>query len=183
MEAKAERQEFAKRQEFECLVRENQSGLLAFLLSLTGNLPDSEDLVQECTTLLWSKFDEFESGSNFGAWARTTAFFLFRNQCRKASNKTMTFEANVLEKLAMAHNRIETEGSTRQHFLSECLAELGEKDRELILSRYETGVTVGELATQASCHVKSLYNALPRIRQGLARCVRGKITGENGGSA
>jgi RNA polymerase sigma-70 factor (ECF subfamily) len=139
MDAKAERQEFAKRQEFECLVRENQSGLLAFLLSLTGNIPDSEDLVQECTTLLWSKFDEFESGSNFGAWARTTAFFLFRNQCRKASNKTMIFEANVLEKLAMAHNRIETEGSTRQHFLSECLAELGEKDRELILSRYETG--------------------------------------------
>jgi hypothetical protein len=31
MDAKAERQEFAKRQEFECLVRENQSGLLAFL--------------------------------------------------------------------------------------------------------------------------------------------------------
>ena len=52
MDAKAERQEFAKRQEFERLVRENQSGLLAFLLSLTGNLPDSEDLVQECITWL-----------------------------------------------------------------------------------------------------------------------------------
>ena len=183
MDAKAERQEFAKRQEFERLVRENQSGLLAFLLSLTGNLPDSEDLVQECITLLWRKFDAFESGSNFGAWARTTAFFLFRNQVRKASNKTMTFEANVLEQFAMAHNRIDTVGSTRQQFLSECLAELGEKDRELILSRYETGVTVGKLATQASCNVKSLYNALARIRQGLARCVRGKITRERGGSA
>ena len=63
MDAKAERQEFAKRQEFERLVRENQSGLLAFLLSLTGNLPDSEDLVQECVTLLLHKFDDFESGS------------------------------------------------------------------------------------------------------------------------
>ena len=63
MDAKAERQEFAKRQEFERLVRENQSGLLAFLLSLTGNLPDSEDLVQECVTLLLRKFDEFESRS------------------------------------------------------------------------------------------------------------------------
>ena len=52
MDAKAERQEFAKRQEFEHLVRENQSGLLAFLFSLTGNnLPDSEDLVQECDIL------------------------------------------------------------------------------------------------------------------------------------
>ena len=63
MDAKAERQEFAKRQEFERLVRENQSGLLAFLLSLTGNLPDSEDLVQECIAILWRKFDSFESGS------------------------------------------------------------------------------------------------------------------------
>jgi hypothetical protein len=45
MDAKAERQEFAKRQEFERLVRENQSGLLAFLLSLTGNLPDSEEIL------------------------------------------------------------------------------------------------------------------------------------------
>ena len=52
MDAKAERQEFVKRQEFERLVRENQSGLLAFLFSLTGNnLPDSEDLVQECVIL------------------------------------------------------------------------------------------------------------------------------------
>ena len=48
MDAKAERQEFVKRQEFERLVRENQSGLLAFLFSLTGNLPDREDLAQEC---------------------------------------------------------------------------------------------------------------------------------------
>lgn len=40
MDAKAERQEFAKRQEFERLVRESQSGLLALLLSLRGNLPD-----------------------------------------------------------------------------------------------------------------------------------------------
>jgi len=183
MDAKAERQEFVKRQEFERLVRENQSGLLAFLLSLTGNLPDSEDLVQECVTLLWRKFDEFESGSNFGAWARTTAFFLFRNQIRKASNKTMTFEANVLEKLAMAHDQIETEGSTRQQFLSQCLAELKEKDRDLILSRYETGVKVNELATQASGNVKSVYNALARIRKSLARCVRRKISGEEGGSA
>ena len=63
MDAKAERQEFAKRQEFERLVRENQSGLLAFLFSLTGNLPDSEDLVQECVALLLRKFYEFESGS------------------------------------------------------------------------------------------------------------------------
>jgi len=51
MDAKAERQEFAKQQEFERLVRENQSGLLALLFSLTGNLPDSEDLVQECVIL------------------------------------------------------------------------------------------------------------------------------------
>ena len=51
MDAKAERQEFVKRHEFERLVRENQSGLLAFLVSLTGNLPDSEDLVQECDIL------------------------------------------------------------------------------------------------------------------------------------
>ena len=63
MDAKAPRQEFAKRQEFEHLVRENQSGLLAFLLSLTGNLPDSEDLLQECVALLLRKFDEFEAGS------------------------------------------------------------------------------------------------------------------------
>jgi RNA polymerase sigma-70 factor (ECF subfamily) len=152
MDAKAERQEFAKRQKFERLVRENQSGLLAFLLSLTGNLPDSEDLVEECITLLWRKFDAFESGSNFGAWARTTAFFLFRNQVRRASNKTMTFEANVWEQFAMVHNRIDTVGPTRQQFLLECLAELVEK----IWSRYETSPTVGKLATQNKQNPKFL---------------------------
>ena len=103
MDAKAERQEFAKQQEFERLVRENQSGLLAFLLSLTGNLPDSEDLVQECVTLLWRKFDEFEAGSNFGAWARTTAFFLFRNQIRKASKLNQTPAGPLGSKCLLGH--------------------------------------------------------------------------------
>jgi len=180
MDAKAERQEFAKRQEFERLVRENQSGLLAFLLSLTGNLPDSEDLVQECVTLLWRKFDEFEAGSNFGAWARTTAFFLFRNQIRKASNKIMTFEANVLEQLAMAHEQIDPKGPTRRHFLSECLSELEERARDLILSRYETGVAAQTLANRVGCTVKSIYNTLARIRQNLAECVRRKTIEEKG---
>jgi DNA-directed RNA polymerase specialized sigma24 family protein len=80
MDAKAERQEFAKRQEFEHLVRESQSGLLAFLLSLTGNLPDSEDLVQECITILWRKFDSFESGSNFDDLVKNTTFFTSENK-------------------------------------------------------------------------------------------------------
>jgi len=174
----SKKDENAKRQEFERLVRENQSGLLGFLISLTGNLADGEDLAQECITVLWRKFDEFELGSNFGAWARTTAFFLFQNHSRKASRKDMTFNNAVLEQVALAHNRPESEGSTRQRHLSECLAELREEDRELILSRYETGRTVGDLAARAGCTAKSVYNALARIRQSLAECVRRKSTME-----
>ena len=172
--------ENAKRRDFEKLVRENQNGLLAFLLSLTGNLQDSEDLAQECITVLWRKFDEFESGSNFGAWARATALFLFRNQTRKAYNRTMILETNILEQLAMAHEQIDLEGPTRRHFLSECLSELEERDRDLILSRYETGVTAQTLANRVGCTVKSIYNTLARIRQNLAECVRRKTIEEKG---
>ena len=64
--------ETTKRQEFEKLVRANQTGLLGFLVSLTGNLADSEDLAQECITVLGKKFNEFEKGTNFGAWVRRT---------------------------------------------------------------------------------------------------------------
>ena len=178
----SEENERVKRQDFEHLVREHQSGLLAFLLSLTGNLSDSEDLVQECIVVLWQKFDGFEAGSNFGAWARTTAFFLYRNQSRKAFKQTMTFDSSVLEQLAMEHNRIETQKPPRRHFLSECLGELAEADRELILSRYETGVTAQTLADQAGCKVKSIYNTMARIRQSLAECVRRKTSDDEGDS-
>ena len=95
----------------------------------------------------------------------------------------MTFDNAVLEQVAIAHNRPDLEGSTRQRHLSECLAELREEDRELILSRYETGITVGDLAARADCTVKSVYNALARIRQSLAECVRRKSVMKGGGSA
>jgi len=173
--------ETTKRQEFEKLVRANQTGLLGFLVSLTGNLADSEDLAQECITVLWKKFNEFEKGTNFGAWARSTAFFLFKNHSRKGFAKKMTFDTDIMERLASMENIFHDSRSSRLQFLSECLSEINDKERDLILSRYEPGRTVADLAAQLGCNVKSVYNSLARIRLILAECMKRKQSETEGG--
>ena len=167
--------EAEKRQDFDRLVRENRRGLVAFAYTLTRNLSDSEDLVQECIATLWKKFDDFETGSNFGAWARTTVLYLAKNLARKRSRERLIFDSETLERIAVVHNKTDPGAERIRAFLRDCLGELGEGEREMILSRYEPGMDVSTLAERDGRNVKSAYNALARIRKGLLACMRRKM--------
>ena len=54
-------------------VMEHQRELYAFILSMLPNLTEADDVLQETNMVLWRKREEFEPGTNFGAWARTVA--------------------------------------------------------------------------------------------------------------
>ena len=45
----------------------------AYLLTLTSNRADADEIFQEVGITLWEKFDQFESGTSFQAWARRVA--------------------------------------------------------------------------------------------------------------
>ena len=59
----------ARVDEFMKLHAQHQRRLYLYLLSLVHNVADAEDLLQQTSYILWTKFDDFQSGSNFVHWA------------------------------------------------------------------------------------------------------------------
>jgi RNA polymerase sigma-70 factor, ECF subfamily len=55
--------------EFVELLQRSTGQILAYLNAILLNFNDAEDVFQESCVVLWQKFDEFESGTNFLAWA------------------------------------------------------------------------------------------------------------------
>lgn len=60
-----------------------QTPLMRYALSLTADINDAQDLLQETTTRLLAQQEKFEQGSSFSAWSSTVMYNLFVSNYRK----------------------------------------------------------------------------------------------------
>ncbi|MEX2025689.1 MAG: sigma factor, partial [Pirellulaceae bacterium] len=61
--------------EFVGLFSQNARRLYAYIFLLLGNAADADDVFQETSRVLWEKFDQFQPGANFLAWAESVAHY------------------------------------------------------------------------------------------------------------
>lgn len=157
--------------EFVRLLSQNASQLFGFVLVLTANRSDAEDIVQNTSVVLWEKFDTYQPGTSFIAWARRIAYLETLAARRKLSRmKTLSDDAwDVLANDALA---VSDEMTDRQMALGECLDKLVESDRKLLEQKYFSQLTVAEIAASQSRGDSSIYRALSRIHQQLLQCVQ-----------
>ena len=71
--------------DFETLIETHQSALRGFILSLVADCSAAEDILQETNLVAWRKAADFESGSNFRAWAFRIAHFQILSYRQKVS--------------------------------------------------------------------------------------------------
>ena len=165
--------------EFLRLFLQNQRRIYGLILALVPNGPDADDILQETSAVLWQKFDEFEPGSNYAAWALRIARYQVmayyttkRRQRARLSDETLDA---VVERLA---SRPEREDA-RAVALDGCLADLPEEDRRLIELRYRGGASVVDVARRSGRTVEAAYKALHRAHERLLQCMRGKLAPGN----
>ncbi|MBN1910394.1 MAG: hypothetical protein JW818_11685 [Pirellulales bacterium] len=53
--------------------------IYGYVLALTSNYADADEIYQEVGMTLWEKFDQFTPGTSFQAWARQVALYKVRN--------------------------------------------------------------------------------------------------------
>ncbi len=73
--------------------------MYAYSLTLVPHRPDAEDIFQNVGVTLWEKFDEFEEGTNFGAWACRIAWFKVLDFQQKRQRVPTPLSQSVLEKI------------------------------------------------------------------------------------
>jgi RNA polymerase sigma-70 factor (ECF subfamily) len=157
--------------EFLELYTTNYSRLQYYVTALLPIGNDASDVLQETSMVLWRKFDTFELGTNFFAWACKIARLHVMKFRERQGRSARVFDAHLLEKLAVEAADPEVARSVPLQALESCLAKLSEKDRTLIRRRYQPGANVRQLAAEAGRTANSISNSLSRIRKSLLECV------------
>ena len=135
-------------------------------------------MLQETNLIIWSKWRQFEPGTNFLAWSRAIArleVFRFR---RARSGKVVYLEEDLLDLVAKRAEVASEEVERRQEALAACVEQLRSRDRELIRMRYAPGANGDKVAHQLDRPPNSVYQSLGRIKRVLMECVRMRLAQE-----
>jgi RNA polymerase sigma-70 factor (ECF subfamily) len=161
--------------EFVGLVRLHTSQVLAYINALLLNWNDAEDLFQETCIVIWQKFDEFEPGTNFLAWALRIADRKVMN-FRTTQSRRLAFSIDLRDALIaeVANNNAEA-ASADLTALTSCMARLAENDRKVMTLCYAQGETVSRIADEMGRSPQSIHNSLRRIRNWLLDCIRREL--------
>ncbi|QDT65423.1 sigma-70 family RNA polymerase sigma factor [Calycomorphotria hydatis] len=168
-----------RRREFVQLLSEIYNNLHAYVFTIIGNAVEADDVMQETCLLLWKKFDDFQTGSNFGRWARTVALNLARNHARKRQrHQGYGLSPETLNLISQTHVGGTELLELRRERLSICMKRLASDDRKFLSIFYSGEMTISALARQVGRTPKSLYRRLDRLRKKLYDCVTRSLADE-----
>lgn len=157
------------------LFTKSQRRLFLFIMSQVGNPTDAEEVLQETNVIIWSKFHQFQMGTNFFAWAGKIATFEVLKFRERSRNRRVQFSDDFLACVAEEVIEMNDELECRREALSECLSRLKPIDRELIQARYAPGENGSKVADRLGRPANSVYQSIGRIRKTLFDCVTRRI--------
>lgn len=165
-------------EQFVRLFAQCEHELYRYVLTLTGNPADADDVMQETATALWRKFADYDPAKPFVPWAQRFAVIEVKRHRRGKATGAIQLSDEVVDKLA--DERIEAQSllETQRRVLDLCMRELNDEQRKLIAHRYGATDTIRQLAQQLGRPVATLYKTLHRLRRRLIDCVDRRMESE-----
>ena len=161
--------------EFVTQLARHDRALTLYVYGLVSRQADADDVLQQTKLIMWKCFADFETGTNFIAWARKIAFHQILGYRRKAKRDPLPLDDEMLEKLGERLAGMSEHEQVRCEALESCLHRLPGDHRRLVLMRYQEELEVDEIAKKLSSTPGAVYRALSRLRMGLADCVRMRL--------
>lgn len=166
--------------EFVRLLGQHQRRLFLYVLTLVPNYIDAEEVLQNTTLVLWREFGQFETGTNFPAWACRVAMNQVLAWRKKRQRDRLQFTDAFVE--AVAREVGDGDGlDERACALARCVEKLPPAQRDLLRLRYTDGGSIEAVAARVNRTVEATYRALSRTRQALYDCVTRQLAREGAG--
>jgi len=162
------------------LLLQHQRSMFAYIFSLVPNKTDADDILQETCLTIHEKFADFEEGTNFLLWANKISYWKIRESRLKFARSKVVFDETVMELVSETSQTLHPEKDVRHEALAHCLKKLKDRDRKMVLTRYESGGGAEEAAKICNRTLSATYKALNRIRKSLYDCVNQQVTYEGG---
>jgi len=165
-----------KRQsQFVHLFSENQSSIYAYIYSLVPQAADAEEVFGRVTVILWEKWDQFEPGTNFRAWARKIAYYVVLNYLKRHERREQHLSEAALRCLADEAEADDLCHARRLKALAQCFDELPAAQQQLVDLCYLAGAAIHSVAAKLGQTPAATYKRLSRVRQILHNCVQRKL--------
>jgi RNA polymerase sigma-70 factor (ECF subfamily) len=151
----------------------------AFIFSLVPNWADAQDIVQEVRLRLWEQFDNYDPSKDFGAWARTIAYYQVLAYRKRSRGSQMLLSEESLELVATVFNQGVDHFEMRLNALQRCLNKLTIVKRKILLRCYNGQETVRQVAESLGQSFDAVRKSVFRTRTQLATCVKRELNSED----
>jgi RNA polymerase sigma-70 factor, ECF subfamily len=157
--------------EFLRLFCENQSRLFSYVLVMVPNWHDAEEILQDTSVALWQSFSQFQPGTDFWSWAKTTAFHRVLSFRKRQKRLAVLLSNQFIEAVAEEYGKLTDELEEQLQALAKCVEKLSPEESQLITACYEPSVVIRDVATQLGQPAGTVYKSLTRIRRALMKCI------------
>lgn len=168
----------AKTEQIVRLLSSYQERLYRYVFALLPNEQDARDVVQETCVALCRKFDDYDKEKPFLPWAYRFAYLEVLKHRQKNRRAAAVLSEDVIEVLARERDEQSELLEARLRALEHCLQELPEADFELISGRYQSPLTIDELAAKVDMSVRTVFRNLDRVRRLLSDCISRRLASE-----
>lgn len=162
--------------EFVKLMLEHEGRFFAVVLAMLPGCAEADDIVQDAITVMWQKSDQFEKGTDFGAWGCRIVRLKVMEYLRKQRNGHVVLSHEALEMVAHDLEKSADDLAARSAALKDCLAKLGDVEREVITIRFHPKMTLKRTAEQLGRSEPTIRKSVRKILRQLERCVERTLT-------
>lgn len=149
----------------------HQKQIYSFIGAFLRNAADIDEVLQETSVILWSKYHEFRPEGDFLRWACGIARLEVFRFCRSRKGVSMPWDEQLFATIAEERQSLNEHFDRRRGALKTCLNKLKPRDRELIEACYQAGATAKGVAERLCRPVNAVYQSLSRIRRVLHDCI------------
>lgn len=157
------------------LLSRSERRLSAYVLSLTGNFADADEVMQEVRCRLWEELDRFEEGTSFPAWAMTVARFEVMSWQKRRARSKVCYSQGLIDTLAQELPALLEEADQRAHALGQCMDRLPADSRALLGRVYGEGWRIAAAAKETGRSEAAVYKTLQRARHWLRDCITRRL--------
>ncbi|QDV72115.1 ECF RNA polymerase sigma factor SigL [Planctomycetes bacterium K2D] len=173
-ESEADRQD-----RFVRLLSKHSSALYGYVLALTANRHDADDVFQETNVVLLRKWEQFEFGTDFLAWSCAIARYKTLSHLSR-SRRQHALDPQLIEALSEKALDAARSADQRRDALLECIGKLGASQSRIVQSRYYHQYSVKEIAENLGMSSARVYRSLASIHRSLHECVQRNLGGVGG---
>lgn len=163
---------------FTQLFTTHQEQIFRIVFCMVHCLNDAEDVFQQTALTMWEKFDTFQNGTNFVAWASTIARHNALKLMTARGRAGLSLSEEALVMLANQSVSLSSFGDARLEALAKCRRKLSEDDQTLLHECYSGNGSIHDVATRIGRSDSSVYVSLSRIRGRLYHCIQRALSQE-----